>query len=61
MVLWLLYGVNRSVPFLRNPPFFSESTIADSAIIGFRTQQVIFNTTYLWLEASYRHGIKSNI
>ena len=58
----------RSMVILRYKPFrfygiprFCGSTIADSAIIGFRTEQVIFNTTYLWLEASYRHRIKFNI
>ena len=50
-VLFRFYGILR----------FCGSTIADSASIGFRTQLVIFDTTYLRLEASYRHGIKSNI
>ena len=35
-------------------PFrFYRSMIADSAIIGFVMQRVIFVTTYLWLEVSY--------
>ena len=41
--------------------FFCVNTIADSASIGFREERVIFDTTYLWLEASYQHGIKSNV
>ena len=40
---------------------FCASTIADSAIIGFHKELVIFDTTYLRLEASYQRGMKSNI
>ena len=34
-------------------PSFCVSMIADSAIIGLHKELVIFDTTYLWLEASY--------
>ena len=42
-------------------PFFCISTIADSAIISFHRQQIIFDSTYLQLEASHQHQMKSNI
>ena len=52
----------RTIPFhFYWTPRFCWSTIADSALIHFRMQQVIFDTTYLRLEVSYRHGMKSNI
>ena len=40
---------------------FCGSIIPDLAIIGFCTQQVIFDTTYQRLEASYWHTIMPNI
>ena len=42
-------------------PRFCVSTIAGSAIIGLRTEWIIFDMIYLRLEASYRHEIKSNV
>ena len=42
-------------------PCFCVSTIADSAIIGLRTERIIFDTIYLRLEASYQYEIKSNV
>ena len=42
-------------------PRFCISTIAGSAIIGLRTERIIFDMIYLRLEASYRHEIKSNV
>ena len=55
---FLFYGCSmvRIVPFR-----FCTSTIADSAIIGFHKEGVIFDMSYFRLEASYRHGIKSDV
>ena len=49
--LFRFYGILRSYVGI----------IADSAIIGFRTLQVIFDATYLGLQASYLNRIKTKI
>ena len=59
-VLQSFYGANRSILFYKILHFCA-SMIVDSAIIGFRKERVIFDTTYLWLETSYQHEIKSNM